>query len=184
MLSRVLFLLATIWQGGSEYLRIIEALRQRPNFWRTLASGLSFATGLAANPIPTLRQSTGDLNKHEILLQAFRYRCEASILSIMACDMFLQEYLLYPSSNDSSRTGPSQSSNNPPSEKDVTPGSTASATVKLPSSKSRAFEIISEWAKKSAASSILKSYANCSYDQEVILRAKVFFESLLCSYML
>lgn len=175
MLSRVLFLLASIWQGGIEYLRIIEALRQRPNFWRTLASGLSFATGLAANPIPTLHQSTSDLSKHEILLQAFRYRCEASILSIVACDMFLQQYLLYPSSNDSSSTGPSQSSNNPPSDKDVTPGSRASAVVKLPSSsKSGAFEIISEWAKKSATSSILKSYASCSYDQEVILRAKVF----------
>lgn len=168
MLSRVLFLLASIWQGGIEYLRIIEALRQRPNFWRTLASGLSFATGLVANPIPTLHQSTSDLNKHEILLQAFRYRCEASILSIMACDLFLQQYLLYPSSNDSSSNGPSQN------EKDETPGSTASAGVKSPSSKSGAFEIISEWAKKSATSSILKSYAICSYDQEVLLRAKVF----------
>jgi len=175
MLSRVLFLLASIWQGGIEYLRIIEALRQRPNFWRTLASGLSFATGLASNPIATLHHSTSDLNKHEILLQAFRYRCEASILSIMACDTFLQQYLLYSSSNDSNSTDPSQSSNTPSSDKDVTPRSTGSAAVNLASySKSGAFEIISEWAKKSATNCILKSYAICSYDQDVILRAKVF----------
>jgi hypothetical protein len=57
----------------------------------------------------------------------------------------------------------------------VSPGSTASAIVKLPSSKSSAFETISDWAKKLATSSILKSYAVCSYDQEVIFRAKVFF---------
>lgn len=174
MLSRVLFLLTSIWEGGIEYLRIIEALRQRPNFWGTLASGLSFATGLSANPIPTLHISTSDLSKHEILLQAFRYRCEGSILSIMACDIFLQQYLLYPSSNDSNSTDPSKSNNNPSSEKNLTRGNTASSAVKLPSSsKSGAFEIVSEWAKKSAASSILKSYAICSYDQEVILRAKV-----------
>lgn len=175
MLSRILFLLASIWQGGIEYIRIIDTLRQRPNFWRTLTSGLSFATGFSDNPTPTLYQSTSDLNKNEILLQAFRYRCEASILSIMACDIFLQQYLLYPTSNDSNSTGPSQNNNNPSSGRDVTPGSTASAIVNLPSSsKSGAFEIISEWAKKSATSSILKSYAVCSYDQEVIFRAKVF----------
>jgi hypothetical protein len=57
----------------------------------------------------------------------------------------------------------------------MTPRSTTSAIVKLPSSKSSAFETISDWAKKLATSSILKSYAVCSYDQEVIFRAKVFF---------
>jgi nuclear pore complex protein Nup188 len=176
MLSRVLFLLASIWQGGIEYIRIIETLRQRPNFWRTLTYGLSFATGVTANPIPTLHhQSTSDLNKHELLLQAFRYRCEASILSVMACDIFLQQYLLYPTSNDPSSTVPSQNNNNASSGGDMTPRSTTSAIVKLPSSKSSAFETISDWAKKLATSSILKSYAVCSYDQEVIFRAKVFF---------
>ena len=93
----------------------------------------------------------------------------------MACDIFLQQYLLYPASNDSSSTSLSQNNNNPSSGGDVISGSIAPAIVKLPSSsKSVAFEIISEWTKKSATSSILKSYAVCSYDHGVISRAKVF----------
>ncbi|KAG0574974.1 hypothetical protein KC19_VG307200 [Ceratodon purpureus] len=183
MLSRVLFMLASVWQGGVEYIRLIEALRQRPNFWRTLTCGLSFANGLTVNFIPTLHQSTSDLNKNEILLQAFRYKCEASILSIMACDIFLQPYLLHPTSSGFSSTGPSQN-NSTSIGGDVNSGSTASADVKLSSfPKSGAFEIISEWAKKSATSSILKSYAVCSYDQEVIFRAKAEARVLIVGMM-
>ncbi|XP_024375793.1 uncharacterized protein [Physcomitrium patens] len=183
MLSRVLFLLASIWQEGIEYLRIIETLRQKPNFWRNLASGLSFISGLTTSPIPTLHQNTGDLNKHEILLQAFRYRCEASILTIMACDVFLQKCLLYPTSNEPTTSGLSQSNNKSSSGESATVGSDTSSIAKLPSSKSGAFEIINEWAKKSVTSSILKSYTFCSYDQEVILRAKAEARVLIVGMM-
>lgn len=169
VLSRVLFFLASIWQGGIEYLHIVEAFRQQPHFWKTLTAGLSYGSG----SIQTLEPSVPGLNQEEILAYAYRYKCEASILSIIACDVFLQNYILHPGNNASSPNSNLQSGSSTPSGTgNATNGNGASALVPA-SSKSGALEVISEWARVSATSSILKSYAVCAFDQEAILRAKV-----------
>jgi len=175
VLSRVLFLLASIWQGGIEYLHIVEAFRQQPNFWKTLTSGLSYGSGSSQ----ALEPSVPSLNQQEILAYAYRYKCEASILSIIACDVFLQTYILHTGNNPSSPKSNLQSGSNTGI---VSNGNGASALVPA-SSKSGALEVISEWARVSATSSILKSYAVCAFDQEAILRAKAEVRVLLVGMM-
>lgn len=171
ILSKALFLLAALWQCGIEYLRIIESFRRRPDFWKTISSGLSFSGGLTSSSIPTLGHDVSAFNKQEMLAQAFRYQCEASVLSIMACDIFLQQFLLYPASSDSNPTGATQLNGQPSIE--VTAATNLAVAKSPTSSKAGGLQIISEWARVSATSSILKSYAFCSNDQGVLLRAKV-----------
>ena len=65
----------------------------------------------------------------------------------------------------------------------ITTGNGASALIHA-SSKFGVVEVISEWARVSTTSSILKSYALCAFDQEAILRAKVLVDgSFLCIFM-
>lgn len=168
-------MLASIWQGGIEYLHIVEAFRQQPNFWKTLTSGLSYGSG----SIQALEPSVPSLNQEEILAYAYRYKCEASILSIIACDVFLQNYILHTGNNPSSPNSNLQSGSNTGI---VTNGNGASALVPV-SSKSGALEVISEWARVSATSSILKSYAVCAFDQEAILRAKVLVDGYFLAFL-
>jgi hypothetical protein len=186
ILSRVLFLLASLWQGGIEYLRVIEAFSTRPNFWKTLTLSLSFSSSsqsTSSSTPPTLGVSVTDFTKQELLNHAFKFRCEASVLSIMACDIFLQQYLLYPvSSSDTAATvvsnGASNNATGGGNNNTMTatpnglavPGVAAKPVV---SNESGALEMVSKWARASAISCILKSYVFCLYDKAVLFRAQV-----------
>ncbi|CAM6047081.1 unnamed protein product [Sphagnum compactum] len=196
ILSRVLFLLASLWQGGIEYLRVIEAFSTRPNFWKTLTLSLSFSSSsqsTSSSPPPTLGVSVTDFTKQELLDHAFKFRCEASVLSIMACDIFLQQYLLYPvSSSDTPATVLSNGASNnatgggnnntmtATTNGQAVPGVAAKPVV---SNESGALEMVSEWARASAISCILKSYAFCLYDKAVLFRAQAEARLLVVGVM-
>ncbi len=165
---------------------MIEAFSTRPNFWKTLTLSLSFSSSsqsTSSSPPPTLGVSVTDFTKQELLDHAFKFRCEASVLSIMACDIFLQQYLLYPvSSSDTAATVVSNGASNnatgggnnntmtATANGQAVPGVAAKPVV---SNESGALEMVSEWARASAISCILKSYAFCWYDKAVLFRAQV-----------
>lgn len=188
VLARVLFLLAAIWEGGTDYMRIIEALRSRNQFWRHLTGCLSF-TNAAASDTPTLLSKimvtvdpetsiTSSISKDKLVEFSFRYSCEASVFSIMARDIFLQQHLV--------QTGVLGVKNGAlagsvEDNKDDVGGGTAQTSSGTTKSKqaieaSGAQQVVTEWCRAFQMSAIMRSYAHSLYDKSVLLRAKVITE--------
>ncbi|OAE22984.1 hypothetical protein AXG93_653s1010 [Marchantia polymorpha subsp. ruderalis] len=195
VLARVLFLLAAIWEGGTDYMRIIEALRSRNQFWRHLTGCLSF-TNAAASDTPTLLSKimvtvdpetsiTSSISKDKLVEFSFRYSCEASVFSIMARDIFLQQHLV--------QTGVLGVKNGAlagsvEDNKDDVGGGTAQTSSGTTKSKqaieaSGAQQVVTEWCRAFQMSAIMRSYAHSLYDKSVLLRAKAEARLLIVGLM-
>ncbi|XP_002977285.2 uncharacterized protein LOC9638778 isoform X1 [Selaginella moellendorffii] len=76
--SRLLSLLLSIWQGGSECLTGITVLRNKKSFWETLSN----------RAVELLHPDIS--SQEEYVIRALCRRCQASIFQIMIYDMFIQ----------------------------------------------------------------------------------------------
>ncbi|CAM6095025.1 unnamed protein product [Calypogeia fissa] len=190
LLSRVLFLLASIWEGGIEYLHIIEALRSRPSFWKVLTSCLSFSNSSVTSS-PTLlskiksalnpdRPDVSSMSNDELVAYAFMYTCEASVLSIMARDIFLQQHLVR---IESKNTGREASGGRTTDNGDGKSSETNTSSKVIAAAESGALPLVLEWCKKAHMTSITSSYCNCLYNREAVFRTRAEARVLLVGLM-
>ncbi|KAL2650470.1 hypothetical protein R1flu_018598 [Riccia fluitans] len=196
VLARVLFLLASIWDGGTDYLQIIEAFRSRNQFWKQLTSCLSFVCR-SNSDTPTLYSeimaAAGtqeslilSMSKDELVEFAFRYSCEASVFSIMARDIFLQKHLVQVGGKSSeSRTFGGNENG-----KGIPVGGTVPAEKSNESSKDKqafepsgALQVVTEWCRTFQFDKITKSYECSLYDKDVVHRAKAEIRLLVVGLM-
>lgn len=161
MLSRVLFLLASFWQGGVEYFRVVEDLRNRELFWKLLAACASFddSTTLlsklgAVNPVDSVKLR---LSKQDMFTYAHQYRCEATVHTILAHDIFLQRHLIYSADAKTEEAGDRLSSPAKP------------FVIK----ESGALEIVQTWRGLLKSKDVLHAYTHTLLDRDLLYRAKV-----------
>ncbi|KAL3701186.1 hypothetical protein R1sor_019208 [Riccia sorocarpa] len=196
VLARVLFLLAAIWDGGTDYLQIIEALRSRNQFWKHLTSCLSFVSPSASEPVTLYSEMTvvaGDqqpllmsMSKDQLVEFSFRYSCEASLFSIMARDIFLQQHLVKVGGRSTEKlpsAGNGDSKGMPFGGTVPTGKSNDSPKLKQASEPSGALQVVAEWCRVFQFDRVTKSYECCLYDKEVTHRAKAESRLLVVGLM-
>ncbi|GKV20984.1 hypothetical protein SLEP1_g31022 [Rubroshorea leprosula] len=155
ILLSVLNLLKALWQGAGHYTAVLEQLKNSENFWRHLSNSISRVTNFEAPPIKSLTES-------EALNLGYKYKCQSTILEIMAYDMFMKKKLLYVESlvkEDTESSEKAKSAVN--SEKSKTINGYDLEDVFL------------NWSESSLLGSLIKSYTSCEYDNEVLYQAKV-----------
>ncbi|KAF8406575.1 hypothetical protein HHK36_008663 [Tetracentron sinense] len=162
LLLNVLDFLKALWQGASQYAQILELLRKSEVFWKELSSSIS---EMATAKVPSLENMTAN----ETLSWAYKYRCQCSVLEIMAYDMFFQKKLLQ------AELLPKCTSEPPKDKTENTVSIVKSKSENLPYLK----DILSTWCESSFMSNLIKSYTTCENDNEIYLRAK--FEYSLAS---
>eukprot|EP01018_Ginkgo_biloba_P018782 Gb_15236 [translate_table: standard] len=171
ILSQILHFLKTLWQGGTEYIHILDKLQTRDMFWKYISSCISVSSSSEVC-------SLSNMNDDETLAKAFQYQCQSSTLQIMAHDIFLQRHLvqierLETNSTSSSSTPVVNSIDKSPKGKD------SKAMLLKYAGPSGAEKIILEWSKDSVMCSIFRSYAFCLYDKELLLHAKAVGRALV-----
>lgn len=158
ILSVILLLLRSLWQGGTEFPGILEAFRQRDGFWRMLVSYISH----------TLRVFEESINSDEWLVRSFQYQCQTSALQIMAGEFFLQQHktfqqhIVYTGGNGDAKVANGISE----TRKSVNELSLVQLTKSLDPIK------------------LIQSIAGSHYDKKVVVRAKAEMRGLMVGLML
>ncbi|OVA06310.1 hypothetical protein BVC80_8889g25 [Macleaya cordata] len=156
LLLNVLNFLKVLWQGATQYMQILELLKNNGMFWKQLSSSVSaFGTKKAS--------SLDSMSENETLCLAYKYQCHSAVLEIMAHDMFLKKKVLQAESlvKQTSALSKERIDNKVTAEKSV-------ATYQ-----SEFNDILSAWFESSVMGNLLKSYASCGFDNEIFLRAKI-----------
>lgn len=151
----VLNFLKALWQGAGQYTNILEWLKGSGKFWKQLANSFS--------PIAKLQSlKLEKMTEKEALSLAYKYRCQSTVLEIMAHDLFLKKKLLHVESLVKQATGTNGGLE-----------SAASAELSKPVNDSDLKDILSSWCQSSVLVSLIKSYTSCAYDNEILFHAKV-----------
>lgn len=150
LLLNVLNLLKALWDGGAQYIHILDKIRSSEMFWKHLAAAIE------AN----INYSIHDLNDPEVQTMMYRYWCQGLILEIMARELFLQEKLLQNEISEMKTT------NTCSKEQGLSTDIPKPSYVLPPS------DILSTWCTSSTMDSLIRSFSSSGYDKEVILRAE------------
>lgn len=147
----VLNFLQALWQGASQYTDILKQLRSSGRLWKELSKYIN----IIAKTKPFSFQT---LYKMEAQSLAYKYQCQAVILEIVACDMFLQRKLqLLNQKPDLSKEGIENG------------GFSGNVAKELCHFK----DILSLSCDQSILGDLIQSSMSFDYDNEVTLRAKV-----------
>ncbi|XP_008788374.2 uncharacterized protein LOC103706141 isoform X1 [Phoenix dactylifera] len=155
LLSIVNFLKA-LWEGGNQYIHVVDKIRSSEMFWKHLSSCMS-----ASQTENDLREK--NLNNDEIDWLSFRYQCQGAVLEIIAHELFFQEKLLQGEIYEKQTSGTFKGQ----VENRLSPEISKSPTVLCPK------DILSIWCESDIMNSLIKSYSSSGYDKEVIFHAKV-----------
>ncbi|KAF3796399.1 Nucleoporin NUP188-like protein [Nymphaea thermarum] len=150
-LLKVLQFLRALWRGGTQYVKILEMLKDSKMFWKHLSAPIMIKF---ANQ-PSIKKIGHDGSPH----LAYVYQCQSTILWIMSCDALWKQKL----------------SNNGTHPKDVasSDGKNGGHGSISTSGTNNIEHIISEWHKESSITSLIKSYVPCAYDKNTIVQAKL-----------
>ncbi|KAJ0076745.1 hypothetical protein Patl1_36100 [Pistacia atlantica] len=155
ILLNVLNFLKALWQGAGQYTNLLEWLKGCGKYWKQLANSFS--------PIAKLQSlKLEKMTEKEALSLAYKYRCQSTVLEIMAHDLFLKKKLLHVESLLKHAT-----------ETNGGLESAACAELSKPVNDSDLKDILSSWCKSSVLGSLIKSYTSCAYDNEILFHAKV-----------
>ncbi|XP_073009852.1 uncharacterized protein [Typha latifolia] len=145
LLLSVLDLLKAFWEGGLQYVDILERIRSTKNFWENLSACISSIPERNVFPV-------GSRDDDDSQYISIRYLCQGTVLEIMACELFLQKRLQdeKPAKTTRSLDGQIRSSNMLDSE-----------------------GILKTWCNSSIMEALIKSYSSTGYDRELVRQAKV-----------
>lgn len=147
----VLNFLQALWQGASQYTDILKQLRSSGRLWKELSKYINIIA-------KTKPFSFQNLYKMEAQSLAYKYQCQAVILEIVACDMFLQRKLqLLNQKPDLSKEGIENG------------GFSGNVAKELCHFK----DILSLSCDQSILGDLIQSSMSFDYDNEVTLRAKI-----------
>lgn len=164
ILSQILHFLRTLWQGGTEYLHILDKFDGRDMFWKYISSCISVFSSSKVIPLSMMTDE-------EVTAKAFQYQCQSSVLHIMAHDIFLRRHLVQ---FEKSLAKPDASSSTAAvtNTDQATRGKDNKAIMLKHARPSYAEKILLEWSNNSTMHKVLQSYASCLYDKELLLHAK------------
>lgn len=154
LLSSILDMLKAFWDGGVQYLHILEKIRSSEMFWKHLSAILAIEVkiDLAAN----------NLNLSVAQCTSYRYLCQGTIMEILARELFLQGKIIH-NEIPEKRTAIGNSK-----EHGVNRSETSmSSDVSHPS------DIISTCFATSTIENLIRSYSSSGFDKDVILHAKM-----------
>jgi nuclear pore complex protein Nup188 len=171
ILSQILHFLRTLWQGGTEYLHILDKFDGRDMFWKYISSCISVFSSSEFIPLTMM-------SDEEVTTKAFQYQCQSSVLHIMAHDIFLRRHLVQ-FEKTLVKPDASASTTVVTNTDQATRGKDNKAIMLKHARPSCAEKILLEWSNSSTMHKILQSYASCLYDKELILHAKVYILSIL-----
>ncbi|XP_031493788.1 uncharacterized protein LOC116259924 isoform X2 [Nymphaea colorata] len=152
-LLKVLQFLRALWRGGTQYVKILEMLKDSKMFWKHLSAPIMIKF---ANQ-PSIKKIGRDGSLH----LAYVYQCQSTILWIMSCDALWKQKL----SNNGTHPKDVASSDG----KNGGHGSISTSGNNLTNIE----HIISEWHKESSITSLIKSYVPSAYDKNTIVQAKM-----------
>lgn len=164
ILSQILHFLRTLWQGGTEYLHILDKFDGRDMFWKYISSCISVFSSSEFIPLTMM-------SDEEVTTKAFQYQCQSSVLHIMAHDIFLRRHLVQ-FEKTLVKPDASASTTVVTNTDQATRGKDNKAIMLKHARPSCAEKILLEWSNSSTMHKILQSYASCLYDKELILHAK------------
>lgn len=156
LLLSIVNLLKTFWEGGNQYIHVLNKIRSSEMFWKHLSSCMLAAQ--AENGLPMK-----NLNHDEIDRLSFRYQCQGIVLEIIAHELFLHEKLLQDEISEKQNSSTS---------KGKVENSLSSEISKSPNIL-RLKDILLTWCESGNMSNLIKSYSSSGYDKEVIFHAKV-----------
>ncbi|CAN0910123.1 hypothetical protein LINGRAHAP2_LOCUS26122 [Linum grandiflorum] len=154
VLLSFLHFMKALWQGGAQYISIMDSLKSSGKFWTHLCSCIS---SVAASKDVSIEKVSGT-NGQSL---AYKYKCQSAILEIMACDMFLDKRLLHAESllKEASQT-------------DKRNKNILSSEISN-SDRVGARDTWSSWSEKSILGSLIKTYTSCEYDNDIFYQTKV-----------
>ncbi|KAH9325907.1 hypothetical protein KI387_006085, partial [Taxus chinensis] len=154
ILSQILHFLKTQWQGGAEYIHILDKLHKHEMFWKYISTCVS-------------KFSFSKMNIDEAISKAFHYQCQSAVLHIMANDIFLRRHLVQ---TEKTLTKSNDSLSNNTNK--FTMGNGDNSMMLKYAGPSGAEKVLLDWNENSVIRKILQSYASCLYDKELVLHAK------------
>ncbi|KAJ4780327.1 Nucleoporin NUP188 [Rhynchospora pubera] len=87
LLSSIVGLFKALWEGGTQYIEILDILKSSKIFWENLMCCLSPSHD--KRPLPV-----GNLNRDDGREFSSRFSCQGAVLEIMANELFLEERIL------------------------------------------------------------------------------------------
>ncbi|KAK1321644.1 hypothetical protein QJS10_CPA03g02212 [Acorus calamus] len=157
ILLSVLKLLKTLWQGVAQYISILEIFRNSGVFWKKLSSCF-LASDAQVHP------SIESLNGDDILHSAYRFKCQAMVLEIMAYDMFLQRKM-------TEDEMPESGINEQPKGSSEQRLSTRIADPNNPPGGSQ--DILSNLCESTIMGNLIQQFSSCDYRNKFIFQAKI-----------
>ncbi|XP_020110275.1 uncharacterized protein LOC109725483 isoform X2 [Ananas comosus] len=146
LLLSVLDFFKTLWEGGIQYIAILERLGSSELFWENLSACISTYSDKSKFSVVELNDESERL--------PLRYRCHCRVLEIMAHEIFLQERLLQ-------------------GEKSKTLTANTSKEQVQPSNKLYLRVLLKKWCDGPIMESLIKSYSSSGYENELVRQAKV-----------
>lgn len=151
MLYNLLNFLKALWQGAGHYRNILKQLTNS-DFWRELS-----------NSFLQIRESE-NLSKVDTRDVAYRYKCQSSVLDLMAYEIFLLKKTLNADLH-AKQTSPSL---------DDTVEKTVSSLIEK--SENNIVDVLKPWCTSSLLGKLIKSFVSVEYDDCTNLRGKVSCE--------
>lgn len=156
ILSNVLNFLKALWQGAPQFTNFLEQLKDSENFWKLFSDPVMFISHKPDNP-------SQNLMKMELRNLVYKYYCQSDLLEIIAYEIFMHKKFLHV---ESVLKETSELSND---RVDKVDGSRLAKDGSMCGLKN----MISTWFKSSLLGEVIKAYASCTYDCEMLLHAKV-----------
>ncbi|CAH8273756.1 unnamed protein product [Arabidopsis lyrata] len=155
ILLGLLDFLKTLWQEAGQYANMLEPFKASKKLWQEFSNIISQASKIKDSTV-------GSLGKEEISKLFVKYQCQASVLEIMACNMFLYKKLLFAESLKKPCVEPKKTSNNAVSPPKLT--WTADSDPK---------DIFSKWCDVSVLDGLIQSVSSLDGESEINFQAKV-----------
>ncbi|XP_068639968.1 uncharacterized protein [Aristolochia californica] len=156
LLLNVLNFLKALWQGAAQYGQILETLKNSDNFWGKLSSIL---------PVSTSKKtfSFENLKDNEAPCSAYAFQAQATVLEIMAHEIFMQNGKLPNNILETKVTNASEGQIVRTAD-----------TVKGKSANLLDLEhILLSWFEGSVVEDLIRLYASCGHEKRILHRAKI-----------